>query len=297
MRQYLNSKIIQQAEKIDGGNKLFLEILKFLFVIWISQNLSGVIISTLNKCNILFFTSISQLQILFGIGLQGIVVILFCYIYENIKPNNLGISVKRMLHSTFKGYIIGFTLISLSCLILLLFGTLKYTKPTVSLDFAYLFALFFIYFFQAFGEEILYRGYFLISACRKNRLIWVILISSLIFSLHHRVNPGYNIVAALVLFFLGIILSLFMIKYNNIWVSTAIHSAWNFVQGNIYGINVSGTSQSVSILSLVKQENSSNLLHGGQMGLEGSIVSCLILLVLIIIIFIKRKAFFNSVNL
>lgn len=67
-----------------------------------------------------------------------------------------------------------------------------------------------------------------------------------------------------------------MVKCENIWAVGAFHSLWNFAQGNIYGIQVSGNSLQPAIL------NSSNvkghgLINGAGFGLEGGLGVTLVL--------------------
>lgn len=67
-----------------------------------------------------------------------------------------------------------------------------------------------------------------------------------------------------------------LVKCENIWVVGAFHSLWNFAQGNIYGIQVSGNSLQPAIL------NSSNvkghgLINGAGFGLEGGLGVTLVL--------------------
>ena len=68
-----------------------------------------------------------------------------------------------------------------------------------------------------------------------------------------------------------------MLKYDNMWVLAGMHGAWNFVQGNIYGIQVSGQGASTSILNYSSQ-SSVDLLSGGAFGAEGSIFSSIVLI-------------------
>ena len=74
----------------------------------------------------------------------------------------------------------------------------------------------------------------------------------------------------------GIFAALLLVKCENIWVVGAFHSLWNFAQGNIYGIQVSGNSLQPAIL------NSSNvkghgLINGAGFGLEGGLGVTLVL--------------------
>jgi membrane protease YdiL (CAAX protease family) len=89
---------------------------------------------------------------------------------------------------------------------------------------------------------------------------------------------------------IGIILGLIYIITNNIWVVAGIHCMWNYAQGIIYGINVSGIIVSKSLLKSTSE--GSELLTGGSFGAECSIFATIISLVFIGLIFLyiyKKK--------
>ena len=63
---------------------------------------------------------------------------------------------------------------------------------------------------------------------------------------------------------------------------------WNFVQGNIFGIPVSGMKIKASVLSFSQQGN--YLINGGDFGLEGGLAVTLVLVVSIALtVLLKRK--------
>lgn len=136
-----------------------------------------------------------------------------------------------------------------------------------------------IYVFQAFGEEVLYRGTCMTCIARKNKAVWAIVISSLLFSLHHHFNGGYGPVAFVNLFLLGALLAITVLWTNRIWAATALHAAWNFFQGNVFGVNVSGSAPSATGTIFTCTPFDAPLITGGQMGLEGSIITTVVLVI------------------
>jgi hypothetical protein len=84
----------------------------------------------------------------------------------------------------------------------------------------------------------------------------------------------------LVLF--GLFASVYTLKANSIWGICAFHSIWNFAQGNIFGIPVSGLSLNASVFSF-KPTDSGTLFNGGGFGLEGGLAVTIVLVVSIII--------------
>ena len=70
----------------------------------------------------------------------------------------------------------------------------------------------------------------------------------------HLANSGITVLAFLNLTLFGVFASVYFIKRGNIWGIGALHSIWNFVQGNFYGIRVSGIETSCTVLESVTAE-------------------------------------------
>ena len=75
----------------------------------------------------------------------------------------------------------------------------------------------------------------------------------------------------------GIFACFLMLKYDNMWVLAGMHGAWNFVQGNIYGIQVSGQGAIASVFNYTSQ-SSMDWLSGGAFGAEGSVITSIVLI-------------------
>lgn len=68
--------------------------------------------------------------------------------------------------------------------------------------------------------------------------------------------------------------------------AAAIHSAWNFVQGNVFGVSVSGTGSAPSLLGTVLSD-AGTIWNGGAFGLEGGLcVTVVTLLAIAAVIFL-----------
>ncbi len=132
------------------------------------------------------------------------------------------------------------------------------------------------YLVQGMAEEVLCRGYLFVSLSRRHSVVYSAVLSALFFAMLHGANSGLTPLAVFNLFLFGIFAALLLVKCENIWVVGAFHSLWNFAQGNIYGIQVSGNSLQPAIL------NSSNvkghgLINGAGFGLEGGLGVTLVL--------------------
>ena len=80
-----------------------------------------------------------------------------------------------------------------------------------------------------------------------------------------------------------------MMKRGSIWAVGAIHAAWNFVQGNIFGFNVSGNPKFDTILE-AQTSNFGAILSGGDFGPEGGLgVTVILLIALLFALIIPTK--------
>lgn len=295
--QLENSKIVLQAKATNRGNLWILEIVKYIIVCFVSEYLAGWMIAFLNSHHVPLFDSIGQPQILFGIGLQSVGAIMFCYLYENMKLKNIGIVRKGVWSHLAQGYLIGMILICIVIFILWAIRSISLSNNFQNINPSAILILLMVYFFQAFGEEVMYRGYCLMSLARKNNIVVAIFLSSMLFSLHHYQSPGYGIISFINLFLLAVFFSVLVLRKNDIWISTGIHSAWNFVQGNIFGVQVSGAEQSSSCTLFVSHPNGESVLHGGAMGLEASLITTVVLITSIVVLMWKDILKFNRDDL
>ena len=129
---------------------------------------------------------------------------------------------------------------------------------------------------SAYTEELLFRGV-LLRIAEEFLGTWIALLgSSALFALIHAANPNATLFSVLAIFLeAGILLGAAYILTRRLWLAIGIHFAWNFTQGGIFGVNVSGTS----IGGLFDSELSGPpLLSGGRFGIETSVfavVPCL----------------------
>lgn len=85
----------------------------------------------------------------------------------------------------------------------------------------------------------------------------------------HGMNSGVDGLAMFNLFLYGLFAALLFVDCENIWIVGAFHSVWNFVQGNLYGISVSGNKITSSIFTSTSAEGGASVINGGSFGMEG----------------------------
>lgn len=146
-----------------------------------------------------------------------------------------------------------------------------------------------------FVEEILVRGCFQHIIYYRHGIAWAIIIPSLIFSVMHFLNPNISHIAALNIALVGIVFGIMTYKSGNLWMAIGYHITWNYFQGNIFNIEVSGSAYGRGLIKSIRVED--NLLNGGAFGIEGGLICTLLLIITIIyfgFFYKKEKSYLNK---
>ncbi len=210
---------------------------------------------------------------------MALAAIIYCKVIEKRKLSSMGIRKKGAVPEYLVGLLIGLVMFSLSFLIAWACKsiTLSFDPSAVSPIIILYFVAFVI---AGFSEELLMRGYFMVSLARDYSAAVAVLVSSVAFSLLHAGNAGVGILSLINTFLFGAFLAIYVFKRGDLWGACAIHTMWNFAQGNIFGANVSG----VKLLpSIFRTEATADrvIANGGSYGLEGGVAVTIVLLVAI----------------
>lgn len=210
---------------------------------------------------------------LFATALMTLTAILFCLLLQKRKPTSLGFRRKNAVREYLIGALIGAGLFSVAIGICCATGSVRLTASPFSVGTWLLFLIGFL--IQGMSEEVLCRGYFMGSVCRRNPIWLAVLLNSVLFSLLHIFNGGVTFLALLNIALFGVLISLYVLRRGDLWGACAMHSLWNFVQGNVFGVSVSGTGSGASPLSA--ELTGSALWNGGSFGLEGGLAVTIVL--------------------
>ena len=149
-------------------------------------------------------------------------------------------------------------------------------------------ALFFVGFIiQGMSEETVCRGFMMTSLGSKGGAVAGVLFNSLFFGALHLGNSGVTVLSMVNLVLFGLFMSVLVLKLNSIWMACAIHTVWNFVQGNFFGILVSGTDMGPSVFRFVSVPGM-GLWNGGSFGMEGGLATSIVLTLAIVIVLLLR---------
>ena len=181
------------------------------------------------------------------------------------------VSLKGALVELLAGLAIGALLFSLVVAVIALLGGYHVvgTRPA-----SVLYPIIGLSIVSGVTEEIMLRGLFF--RIIENWLgSWVALaLSAALFGALHLGNPNATLVAGgAIAIEAGVMLAAIYMVTRRLWAAIGLHAAWNFTQGGVFGIPVSGFD--VQGL-LVPRITGSELLTGGDFGAEASLPAMLI---------------------
>lgn len=212
---------------------------------------------------------------LYPLFIITVLFILYAKFLEKRKARTLGFVKKGFLLQYVIGIVVGFAAFSIAVGIAYLTGSVTITGSTDANV-----VTFILYcgawLIQGMEEEVVCRGFMMTSLARRYSIPVAVVLNSLFFAAMHLMNPGINLLPFLNLFLFGVFASLLFIKTNNIWVCSAVHSVWNLVQGNFYGISVSGNDQMSSFFRTTFVDGK-EIWNGGAFGLEGGLSVTIVL--------------------
>lgn len=209
-----------------------------------------------------------------------ILLALWLRAFEKRPLWTLGFERAGALAKYARGFVVGFGLFALS---LGLSGALGWLTPDASRapfdGWAALGGVFVValgWAVQGAAEETLLRGWLLNVIGARYRPWLGVLLSSLVFAILHGLNPNLNPFSLLNLFLFGTFTALYALWEKSLWGVCAAHTAWNWAQGNVFGLPVSGLSEAGPIL-WNWQEAGPDTFTGGAFGPEGGLAVTVVL--------------------
>lgn len=229
------------------------------------------------------------------ISASGINAELLIALYSTIVPILLtffftGVAEKRpaytmlvrkqnCLHDYRTGAALGFVMMSAVVLMAWAGGALRFAG-TVKASPVLMAALFVGWMIQGFSEEILCRGYLMMSAGTYTHP-WVgVGVSAVMFALLHMGNDGISVFALVNLMLYAVVMSIYMLRTGSIWGAAAMHTVWNWAQGNFFGMQVSGIETNATVLQF-SQTGAKDWLGGARFGLEAGAGTTVVLVIML----------------
>lgn len=257
--------------------RIIVLIIPFLIITGIFQFV-GVIVTGVNLDNINNELSTKNQLIISFFNLLGTLLVLFLFVKKVDKEKfiHLGFHTHNKLKEFCLGFGLGALLILTGYFTLIGLNQIRFEKLIFqSPELIYSIFLFFII---SLTEEALIRGYVLRNLMLSFNNYTALIISSIIFTLIHGLNPNVEYLGLTNIFLAGLLLGIPYIYTKNLWFPIALHFSWNLFQ-TLFGFNVSGMES----YSLIEFEIiDPNIFNGGAFGFEGSILSIILLLFAIV---------------
>jgi len=216
----------------------------------------------------------------------SLIVLLVSYyylfrIYDKREITEL--STKHLLKEMFGGFFFGFFTISFVIFILYVLG---YYQPFSITTAHYPIKFFTVLMFAALVEDLFHRG-LIIRVCEN----WLgthltIVVAMLVELQQHFFNPNFNLFSHFLTLIWGFTMAMMFIYTKRIWLPYFFHLGWNFSQP-FYGSNLSGLKDMGSIIQ--SKFTGPEILTGGAVGIEDSILTVTFLLLIGIIFYYQAK--------
>lgn len=304
----LKCKMFEESKKSTASENIIITLLVFLFMFVIIQLAESIIPTIMSndelqqrialegtvdiKRSMEIATEIMMqekylIPTLFCTFFGTLISIVYCRFIEARHLTSMGMRKKKAGIHYLQGLLVGFVMISLIALLSALFGITE-INLCKSRNMGIIAPMLSGFLVQGMSEEFIFRGYLMNTLGGRHNPWIAVIVSSAAFSLAHLLNPGFSFLVFINLSLFGVFAGLYMIAFDDIWGACAIHSIWNFTQGSIYGISVSGTGENESIFRTTAV-SSSVLLTGGDFGIEGSIITTIVLTAACIPVLMKIK--------
>jgi membrane protease YdiL (CAAX protease family) len=217
---------------------------------------------------------------------------LWLWLFEKRHLWTVGFERNQAVKKVIRGLVIGILLFSGTMVILLIFDAVDFQQseagrfgPRLLITGLFIFCGWLV---QGGAEETVTRGFLLpILGVRYGTLVGIG-VSSLVFTLLHLLNPGISVLALVNLILFSLFAALFALYEGGLWGIAALHGMWNWSQGTLFGLQVSGLES--SDLSFFQFTTSGpEWLTGGDFGPEGGIAVTIIYLAAISALILVRR--------
>ena len=214
------------------------------------------------------------------------VFLLWAWLFERRGPRTLGFNgdfVKRYLRGL--GIGLGFLAAVVGIIWALggyQFESLGFWKAPSLMTFVPLVALFLGFMVQGATEETAMRGYLLQNIASRHGIIWGVIANMIVFSALHagNIKPSPELAVGLLnIVLVAIFLSFYAIREGSLWGVCAWHTAWNWLLGVGFGLEVSGEKLAAApiVVDLMGKPGAAWWLTGASFGPEGSLVTSVVL--------------------
>ena len=203
---------------------------------------------------------------------------LFSKFFERRTPSE--ISLKKLPKELGLGLVVGFISITASIGFLFLIGSYKVTSSNES---TYSFQLFTLLCTAALLEDLFIRG-LMIRTLENWKGTYVALAFAMLFECLHLFNPHVTALSLVMVLIWGFTMTMLYVCSKSVWLPFFFHVGWNFAQP-FYGSNLTGVEDMGHVLKA--EFSGPEWLTGGSFGIEGSVFTMTILLIVGTVCYIR----------
>jgi hypothetical protein len=264
---------VNPKRQLRAGWRIMIWIVFFFIASFPVALLSPVVVAAFGKG-----APLTEAAIKFAVTVVAVVVSLILLTYLDKRPfASMGLTFhRRALSELTKGLAVGFGMLCLAVGIMWALGHHDLTWPEEQTEYfltGFLInALLFIV--VGFNEEIIFRGYVFQSMIEGTNFWVATLFWSLLFGFAHGANPNVSPFGIANIVLAGILLSLAYYQTRSLWMPIGIHITWNFTEGWVWGLPVSGTTVTQTLTKGL--ETGPDWWTGGTFGPEGGAACTLV---------------------
>jgi len=225
-------------------------------------------------------------------GLAAVVALVFVgNVIERRSLAGFGLGRRGVLGDTVRGFAVGAVMMGVVIGALALAGwydvtAIGFSQPAVWNAMAGGLGLFLA---VAVFEEVLFRG-ILFRIVEEGLGSWLALsITALLFGYMHLSNPNASLLGALGVALAGILYAAGYMLTRNLWLVIGLHWSWNFVQGLVFGVPVSGKSLDGGLITA--KVSGPEVWTGGAFGPEAGLIAYLVnaLVGMVLLVLVVRR--------
>lgn len=227
----------------------------------------------------MFDSKTITLMTYFGYAFIICAIFLFWKLFQKKSVKELGFTGKPV--SYLAGALIGAVMLVIAVIITVLTGAIRFNGVFGNIDTMMVAAMSICFVLQGAMEEILCRGVVHQLLIKKTSVPVTVGVSAALFTIPHLQgmeggSPQIVAVGVINLVLVSIIFSLITMRSRNIWAACGLHSTWNYILYSILGLNLSGIDENVAAVFDMRSVGS-NILNGGEYGIEASVITTVVL--------------------
>jgi membrane protease YdiL (CAAX protease family) len=126
-------------------------------------------------------------------------------------------------------------------------------------------------------EEVLFRGFLFRLVEIVSGTWWAVVLTSALFGFAHAANRGATVTSSIAIALeAGVLLGAAYALTGRLWFAIGLHAAWNFSEGHVFGMSVSGFASGKALIAGTLKGPA--VLTGGMFGPEASLVAVVVCL-------------------